>query len=120
MHNLIAADGALGDKDLEVEAPAVEVRPVVADPEAPVTLPALEDQEGAAATEALPVRNIKQRIREVLEDQITLRVQVDMPAPPPNNPQPLPPAISPQQDKGWDFKWAFGIALSIWLAYQMD
>ena len=56
----------------------------------------------------------------MLQDQITLRVQVDMPAPPPNNPQPLPPAISPQQDKGWDFKWAFGIALSIWLAYQMD
>jgi len=56
----------------------------------------------------------------VLEDQITLRVKVDMPLPP-NYPQPLPPAISPaQQDKGWDLKWAFGIALTIWLAYQMD
>ena len=93
---------------IELDPPSdMEDEPIVCErPQAEI--PMLEDEAG--------VTQVRKSLRDIIDEQITLRVEVKMPPPPP----PVAPAPVAVAEKGYDYKWLFGIALTLWLSYQMD
>ena len=109
VHELLLSKEWLDETEvIELDPPSdVSEEPIVCErPQADI--PVLEDEAG--------VTQIRKSLRDIIDEQITLRVEVKMPPPPP------PPVTGPVavKEEGYDYKWLFGILLTLWLSYQMD
>ena len=109
VHELLLSKEWLDETEvIELDPPSdVSEEPIVCErPQADI--PVLEDEAG--------VTQIRKSLRDIIDEQITLRVEVKMPPPPP------PPVTNPVavKEEGYDYKWLFGILLTLWLSYQMD
>ena len=110
IHDLLVANDWVNSRAdyivLDPPEDAVEDEPIVC--ERPQSgIPALEDEQG---------QQIRTSLRDLIDKQITVRVEVNVPPPQP----PVPGGSGSTKEKGHDFKWLFGIALTLWLSYQMD